>query len=68
MTGITYNMKPREILIISIGVFMTIIAWVVIEIYKVNNSQLLEETIQLPTVKKYDVDLTVIDKLREKKP
>jgi hypothetical protein len=61
-------MKPREILIISIGVFMTIIAWVVIEIYKVNNSQLLEETIQLPTVKKYDVDLTVIDKLREKKP
>jgi hypothetical protein len=54
-------MKPREILIISIGIFMTIIAWVVIEIYKVNNSQ-------LPTVKKYEVDLTVIDKLRNKKP
>ena len=61
-------MKPREILIISIGIFMTIIAWVVIEIYKVNNSQLVEETIQLPTVKKYEVDTTVIDKLREKQP
>lgn len=61
-------MKPREILIISIGIFMTIIAWVVIEIYKVNNSQLVEEAIQLPTVKKYEVDLTVIDKLRNKKP
>jgi hypothetical protein len=61
-------MKPREILIISIGIFMTIIAWVVIEIYKVNNSQLVQETIQLPTVKKYEVDLTVIDKLRNKKP
>lgn len=61
-------MKPRELLIISIGVFMTIIAWVVIEIYKVNNSQLVEQTIQLPTVKTYDVDLTVIDKLREKTP
>lgn len=61
-------MKPREILIISIGIFMTIIAWVVIEIYKVNNSQIVEETMQLPTVKKYEVDLTVIDKLRNKTP
>jgi hypothetical protein len=61
-------MKQREILILSVGVFMTIIAWVVIELYKVRNSQIVEEQIVLPKVQEYEVDVSVIEKLREKQP
>lgn len=59
-------MKQKEFLIIAIGVFLTIVAWVVIEVYKVRNTQIVEQEIELPTVKRYDIDTSVIDKLREK--
>lgn len=59
-------MKQREILIISIGVFLTIVAWVVIEIYKVRNVQLIEQDVQLPTVQRYEINTEIIDKLRKK--
>lgn len=59
-------MKQKEFLILAIGIFLTIVAWVVIEVYKVQNTQIIEEEIELPTVKRYDIDTSVIDKLQQK--
>ncbi len=61
-------MKRKEILIISIAVFLTIVAWVVIELYKVQNSQIIEEEIQLPEVKRYNIDTSIIEKLKKRNP
>ncbi len=61
-------MKRKEILIISIAVFLTIVAWVVIELYKVQNSQIIEEDIQLPEVKRYNIDTSIIEKLKKRDP
>ena len=58
-------MKRKELLILSIAVFMTIISWVVIEVYKVKNSQIIEEDIQLPEVKRYNIDTSIIEKLKK---
>lgn len=61
-------MKRKELLILSIAVFMTIISWVVIEVYKVKNSQIIEEDIQLPEVKRYNIDTSIIEKLKKRNP
>lgn len=61
-------MKRKELLILSIAVFMTIISWVVIELYKVKNSQIIQEEIQLPTVKRYNIDVSVIEQLKNRNP
>jgi hypothetical protein len=61
-------MKKRELLILSIAVFLTIISWVVIEIYKVKNSQIIQEDIQLPEVKRYNIDTSIIEKLKKRNP
>ena len=61
-------MKRKEFLFIAIGIFLTIVAWVVIEIYKIQNTQLVEQEVEIPRVKRYDIDTSVIDKLREKQP
>lgn len=60
-------MKQREILILSIGIFMTIIAWVVVEVYRTNSVE-AQGAIELPRIEKHDIDTSVIDKLREKTP
>lgn len=60
-------MKQREILILAVGIFMTIIAWVVVEIYRTNNIQ-AEGAVELPKIEKHDIDVSVIDKLRGKTP
>lgn len=60
-------MKRKEILLLAIGIFLTIVAWVVVEVYKVQSS-VPEEDLTLPKIQKYDIDVSVIDKLREKQP
>lgn len=61
-------MKRKELLILSIAIFFTIISWVVIEVYKVQNSQIIEEEIQLPEVKRYNIDTSIIEKLKKRNP
>jgi hypothetical protein len=60
-------MKRKEMLLLAIGIFLTIVAWVVVEVYKVQSSA-PEEDITVPKMQKYDIDVSVIDKLREKQP
>lgn len=59
-------MKRKELLILAVAVFMTIVAWVTIEVYKVQNSQIIEEEIQLPEVKRYNIDTAIIEKLKNR--
>ncbi len=50
----------------SIAIFLTVVAWVVMEVYGIYSADL--EGVTLPTVDTREVDTTVIDKLREKTP
>lgn len=61
-------MKQKELLIVSIGIFLTVVAWVIIEIYRIGIEGVLEKEIPLPTVEEYDLDVTILDTLEEKKP
>jgi hypothetical protein len=60
-------MKGRELLIISIGIFLTIIAWMTIDIYHINIKINEQINIKPARVPNYVMDKTVIDVLKQKK-
>jgi len=59
-------MKGKELLVLSIGVFLTIVAWMVIDAYHIQtkiNEQIHIKPAQVPD---YQMDRTIIDVLKEK--
>lgn len=59
-------MKGKEIFILSLGVFLTIVAWMMLDIYHIQtkiNEQINIKPAQVPD---YQMDETIIDILREK--
>jgi len=60
-------MNKKEILIISISVFLTIAAWVVIDLYHIQ--QRINDTIKIKPMEipNYRMDKKLIDLLRDRK-
>lgn len=61
-------MKQRELLILSIVVFLTIISWLVVDIANINRNSdpLLKKEIRVPKEIKMNIDKTVFDSLSQK--
>jgi hypothetical protein len=60
-------MKGKELLILSLSVFLTIIAWMMLDIYHIQtkiNNQINIKPAQVPS---YVMDKTIIDVLKLKK-
>jgi len=60
-------MNRKEMLWISVSVFMTVIAWMVLEIYKVSVSSSLEKMNSL-SINKTKLSVDIIKILKTKKP
>ncbi len=60
-------MNKKEILMISIGVFLTVIAWLIADVYHAATEEKMKVKVELPKAKKYEVDLTILDILQNKK-
>lgn len=60
-------MRQKELLIISITVFITIVTWIIADIYHISNTQKITpiETTTM-TVKTATIDTTVLDILQAK--
>ena len=61
-------MKNKEFLIISVGIFLTIIAWIVIDIYHIKTTVIRTESIKSVSIPNYEIDKTIIDAVMSKKP
>lgn len=59
-------MNKKELLLLSIGVFMTVIAWLVADIYHAATEEKIKVRTQIPTLKKYHVDEQLLKNLKEK--
>ncbi len=60
-------MNQKEILFISLTIFLTIVAWVVSELYIIHKSTPTEE--QIASVKlEYSIDTVILDSLQKKQP
>ncbi|QQG44727.1 MAG: hypothetical protein HYW86_02315 [Candidatus Roizmanbacteria bacterium] len=61
-------MNQRELLIISIGVFLTIIAWMIIDIFQIRNQNTISQKIKTVEAVQFKIDDKVFKILNEKKP
>lgn len=60
-------MKQKELLIISVTVFITIITWIVADIYHISTTQkIVPVETSTATVKKTTIDTSVLDVLQAK--
>ncbi|MBI4004680.1 hypothetical protein HY358_00925 [Candidatus Roizmanbacteria bacterium] len=61
-------MNQKELLVLAIVVFFTIIAWMLIDIYLVRNKNIVEREPRVPKVVEFKYDDSVFKLLQEKKP
>ena len=61
-------MNKKDFLIISIGIFLTIIAWIVIDIYQIKTTIIKTESIKTVTLSDYEINKKIIDMVINKKP
>jgi len=59
--------KGKELLVLSLGVFLTIIAWMVLDIYHIQSKINEQINIKPAQVPEYVMDKVIIDVLKQKK-
>lgn len=61
-------MNQREVLLLSIGVFCTIIAWILIDIYQAQTTNTVRNEFQQVAVPKQSIDGSIFTTLEQKQP
>lgn len=61
-------MNKKEFLFISIGIFLTIIAWIVVDIYHIKKKTSDRELTRPEAMQSYEINKKIIDIIMEKKP
>jgi hypothetical protein len=59
-------MKKNEILILSIGVFLTVICWLIADIYHASSEEKVKSNITFPQVYKYRINKQLMETLKNK--
>lgn len=57
-------MNKREFLIISVCIFMTILAWVIADIYHAQSSETADTSVTVPPIKSISVNKDLIESIR----
>ena len=60
-------MKSKELLILSLGVFLTIVAWMMLDIYHIQTRINNQTKIKSAEVPSYVLDKTIMDVLKQRK-
>ncbi len=59
-------MNKKEILLLSIGVFLTVIAWLIADIYHESTEDKIKIKISLPQVHQYKINKDILEVLKNK--
>jgi hypothetical protein len=59
-------MNRKEVLLLSIGVFLTVICWLVADIYHASTEDKIKSKLTLPQVTKYNISKELLDTLKSK--
>ena len=57
-------MNKKEILLLSIGVFLTVVAWLIADIYHAATEEKIKQRVELTILKKYQVEEKILEELR----
>ncbi len=61
-------MNKKELLAISVGIFLTIIAWMVADLYHAKQTIVVEDVVNQADVPNYKINPTIFTILKEKNP
>ncbi len=61
-------MNKKELLVISIGVFFTIIAWMIADLYHAKKNLVVDDIVSNVTIPAYTIKPEIIDLLKQKEP
>lgn len=61
-------MNQKEILVLAVGIFLTIVAWMIIDIYHIQTQEVVDTEIKPVTIPQYKIDTHVFDDLLKKTP
>ncbi|MBW7960361.1 hypothetical protein B6D29_04505 [Microgenomates bacterium UTCPR1] len=59
-------MKKKELLYISIGIFLTVIAWLVADIHHAATEEKIKVKIEIPKLDNYKISKELLDVVKEK--
>jgi len=59
-------MKKKELLLFSIGIFLTVVAWLVADIYHAATQEKIKTKTSLPNLQKYEISRELLEKLNSK--
>ena len=59
-------MNRKEVLLLSIGVFLTVICWLIADIYHASTEDKIKSKLTIPQVNKYNISKELLDTLKNK--
>lgn len=59
-------MNKKEILLLSIGVFLTVVAWLIADIYYASTADTIKSKISLPQVQQYKINKDILEILKNR--
>ena len=59
-------MNKKEVLFLSIGVFLTVVAWLIADIYHAATEEKIKTKVNIPTLNNYKIDKDLLESLKTK--
>ncbi|MGB9882937.1 MAG: hypothetical protein ACPLRN_00245 [Microgenomates group bacterium] len=59
-------MNKKEVLFISIAIFLTIVAWMIADLYHASTEEKIKTKIEVPDLKKYNINQQILEKIKSK--
>lgn len=59
-------MNKKELLLISIGIFFTVIAWLIADIYHAATTEKIKTKVEATTLKKYEINGDILKILQQR--
>ncbi len=59
-------MKRKEILLLTVGVFLTVIAWLIADVYHASTEDKIESRISLPQINHYQINKDLLETLKNR--
>lgn len=59
-------MNRKEVLLLSIGVFLTVVCWLVADIYHASTEDKIKSKISIPQVYQYKISKNLLETLQNK--
>ncbi len=59
-------MNKKDLLLLSIGIFCTVIAWLIADVYHAATTEKIKVQVQLPVLKTYTINTGVLETLKKR--